>query len=248
MLRVAPRDPSAVEWSETFDGPAGTRSDRGSTAWWSMTHAGSFALDGEGAIATTATSNWRSEPLAASGGLDLEIEVSGSGASGPNDSLRVFAYVEGRPVELASYGGAFGDRTVSVDNLGGASLEIVVDALTEGTRYAIREVRAAPSVLAVGYEQEEAQDRPVQFELMPVSPNPAQESVSLRFRSPVTTQVRVEVFDMLGRRQLDIRRDVSPGTETTLSMNVSSLAGGAYLVRVRPDVGEAQTRSFMVAR
>ena len=73
---------------------------------------------------------------------------------------------------------------------------------------------------------------PDQLELLPSAPNPFADRTRLRYRLPETGPVRLEVFDLLGRRVatlVDGEQEAGPH-ETMLQG--ARLASGAYFVRL----------------
>lgn len=80
------------------------------------------------------------------------------------------------------------------------------------------------------------------------APNPATRSTTLVLRVPEAQHVTARVFDALGRR-VATAFDGSPaaGEETRLSIDTSTLAAGAYVVRFDGETF-SETRRFMVVR
>lgn len=64
-----------------------------------------------------------------------------------------------------------------------------------------------------------------------IFPNPASGSVTLRFSAPVSSQLRIEMYDLLGRRVLS---EAAPQTTSrdTITLATGGLASGRYLVRL----------------
>jgi len=62
-------------------------------------------------------------------------------------------------------------------------------------------------------------------------PNPSRGAVSLTLGLPASGAVTVAVYDVLGRRVLVAHEGVLGAGEHALSVDVSSLAPGAYVVR-----------------
>jgi hypothetical protein len=79
-------------------------------------------------------------------------------------------------------------------------------------------------------------------------PNPARSTVSLEIAVREPQIVRVELYDLLGRRVGVLHNDRLPAQRTeTLTLNVDRLASGQYFLRI---TGEAfaETRRISVVR
>ncbi|TQE98899.1 MAG: T9SS type A sorting domain-containing protein, partial [Spiribacter salinus] len=90
--------------------------------------------------------------------------------------------------------------------------------------------------------------RPVQAaELLPTYPNPARSTATVRFAVPERQDVRITLYDMLGRRvQTVVRADARGRTEAQL--DVSGLASGTYFLRMQTDDGPVDTQRITVVR
>ena len=77
-------------------------------------------------------------------------------------------------------------------------------------------------------------------------PNPFNPATTLRFENPATGPVRLEVFDLAGRR-VDVIRDQVLGAGThTAAWRPHDLASGVYLARLRTMAGDATTRLLLL--
>ena len=84
-------------------------------------------------------------------------------------------------------------------------------------------------------------DLPARFALHANYPNPFNPTTTLRFDLPEAAEVRVAVYDVLGREVLALtpgRRAAGPGR--TLALDARALASGAYLYRITAE-GTVQT-------
>jgi hypothetical protein len=83
---------------------------------------------------------------------------------------------------------------------------------------------------ALGVKQDS--ELPVGFTLLPIRPNPFNGEAIVRYSLPKSGAVRLEVYDLRGRRV----RTVANGNQTagwhTLTFSGSDLAGGIYMVRL----------------
>ncbi len=88
---------------------------------------------------------------------------------------------------------------------------------------------------------------PNQLTLHSPFPNPARRQARLRFETPRPTEVRVAVYDLLGRQvKTLVDGHLDAGRHTEL-LPVSSLVPGMYFVRLRGN-GTSRTRKFTVVR
>lgn len=89
-------------------------------------------------------------------------------------------------------------------------------------------------------EARSPEDRPTSFELsmLPNYPNPASEFTMLAYTIPSTSSVNVAAYDMLGRRIAVIyAADNQEAGRHSVRWNTSSLASGAYVVRLKTTSG-----------
>ncbi len=84
-------------------------------------------------------------------------------------------------------------------------------------------------------------------ELLPTYPNPARSQATVRFAVPNRQDVRIDLYDMLGRR---IRTVVDTNAEgrTEAQLDVSRLASGTYFLRMQTEDGPVDTHRVTVVR
>lgn len=88
---------------------------------------------------------------------------------------------------------------------------------------------------------------PDEVSLHPPFPNPAPQQTTLRFGLPTRTAVRVDIFDVLGRRVTTVVRDRLPPGRHTRRVPVADLAPGTYFIRLH--AGNAtRTQKLSVVR
>ena len=76
-------------------------------------------------------------------------------------------------------------------------------------------------------------DAPSAFALLGNYPNPFNPSTSIRFDLPAPAEVGVAVFDLMGRRVLDLpARTLPAGPDQKIMLDAAALASGTYLYRV----------------
>lgn len=138
---VSPSEPSII-WQETFDELSnGTDQDGGDTAWSSAgslnfgVTAGRFGTDGY----TAGEVIWVSEPISIEGYdvVSLSADIFSDGVletSGVyQDYLRLYYKIDGgNELLIAENLGGFDDTTVSLSDLSGSTIEIVIRAKTTG--------------------------------------------------------------------------------------------------------------------
>ena len=83
----------------------------------------------------------------------------------------------------------------------------------------------------------ESQDLPLRFALNPNQPNPFSASTQLRFDLPVRSPVRVEVFDLAGRRVATLVDGIQPAGRHSRAWDGRNSRGmrasaGVYLCRM----------------
>ncbi|MFO8231940.1 MAG: T9SS type A sorting domain-containing protein, partial [Longimonas sp.] len=83
-------------------------------------------------------------------------------------------------------------------------------------------------------------------ELLPTYPNPARSQATVRFAVPERQDVRITLYDMLGRR---IRTVVDTNAEgrTEAQLDVSGLASGTYFLQMQT-AGYTDTERITVVR
>ena len=88
---------------------------------------------------------------------------------------------------------------------------------------------------------------PEALELNGLFPNPSRSTVTLQYALPRASDVRVEVYDLLGRRVTAFEGAEAPAGRTEMQMDVSQLASGTYFLRVIAG-GDVKTERFTVVR
>ncbi len=128
-------------------------------------------------------------------------------------------------------------------------------------------VRTAPVALArggsaarfvlrydpAGATTSEGGSLPEEFELSNPYPNPSRQSARLQFALPSASEVEVWVYDLLGRRVLNVASGARGAGRHTVELDTGALASGVYAVRaeMRPVAGGASsalTRRLSVVR
>lgn len=74
---------------------------------------------------------------------------------------------------------------------------------------------------------------PQEFALKGNYPNPFNPTTTISFDLPETAEVKIEVFDVLGRRVMEVpTQQLAAGADRKVELNASNLASGTYLYRV----------------
>lgn len=89
--------------------------------------------------------------------------------------------------------------------------------------------------------------RPHRLALSSVHPNPAAERALVRFSAAEAQRVRVEVFDLLGRRVATLLEGAVAAGEHVLAVDASALSPGLYVVRAQGE-GFSESRRLVVVR
>lgn len=88
---------------------------------------------------------------------------------------------------------------------------------------------------------------PVEFALQQNYPNPFNPSTNIRFALPQASDVRLEVFNLLGQRVATLLNTPKPAGVHEVTFDASALASGMYVYRIH--AGDfVQTRSLMLIK
>jgi len=88
---------------------------------------------------------------------------------------------------------------------------------------------------------------PTRLELLPSAPNPFAQAARLRYRLPDPARVRLEVFDLLGRRVATLVDGEKEAGPHEVQLDGSRLAAGTYFVRLTAGP-ETRTQQIQVVR
>lgn len=181
-------------------------------------------------------------------GYQLDGITAGIDAGGEYYSL-----VEADHSRLGDLGPALVDNGGSVALTTGDSLSLVYQATDQATSGAASwYLLARRTDGAVGPSQSAhprpAQEIPQQFALHPSKPNPAASEVVLRFDLPVERSVKLEVFDLLGRRVATVVDALYPAGSHGAVWNLRDPSGtpvrpGVYVYRLA--AGEFRAKGKM---
>ena len=93
----------------------------------------------------------------------------------------------------------------------------------------------------------EVEVTPSAVALLPVAPNPVVGVANLRYELPEATAVRLQVFDLLGRRVATLADGEKPAGRHEVSWQSAGLASGTYFVRLQAG-STAQTQMLRLVR
>lgn len=134
----------------------------------------------------------------------------------------------------------------SVPGGGATIVEVTLDAraLGPGVHEGVLRIRSnamalpevtIPVTLLLPVTSAEEQGAPPEQSFDGAFPNPARDRLTIAFTLPRPAAVRVEVFDMLGRRAAALSDALFPAGEHRIDWQPAALAGGVYVVRITAD-------------
>ena len=88
---------------------------------------------------------------------------------------------------------------------------------------------------------------PTGFTLHQNYPNPFNPTTTIRYTLSVAGPVRLEVFDITGRRVAVLNDQVMSGGSHTITFDAAGLAGGVYLYRLSSS-GQTQVRKMLLIK
>jgi hypothetical protein len=99
----------------------------------------------------------------------------------------------------------------------------------------------------VGLRENPAQDIPREFALGQNYPNPFNPTTAISFQLPVASQVKLAVYDLLGREVAVLVDGPKAAGSYTVSFDASGLPSGMYLYRLHSPA-YVQTRKLLLTR
>ena len=107
----------------------------------------------------------------------------------------------------------------------------------------IRARFAVPTAVAV----DEAAEVPEQIVLYPNFPNPFNPTTSIRYALPQATEVRLAVYDVLGRQVAVLAEGMKPPGEHRVEVDAGRWASGLYFYTIEA-AGQKQTQHMMLIK
>jgi hypothetical protein len=127
-------------------------------------------------------------------------------------------------------------------NQNGAGVRILATVNDENGRFFL-----LPGGL-VSVRQEQTAQFSSAFRLLPISPNPARETTTLRYELSATNNVAAQIFDARGTLVWSQDLGVQAAGTHSLNIDIAAFAQGAYSVRVSDAFGNAANAKLIVAR
>ncbi len=106
---------------------------------------------------------------------------------------------------------------------------------------------AAGTVGEITSRSDEESDLPLYFDLSQNYPNPFNPVTSIRYQLPVASDVRLEVFDIIGRRVAVLVNEQVQAGRYTIQFDASGFASGVYFYRLQAG-SFVQTRKLTVIK
>lgn len=88
------------------------------------------------------------------------------------------------------------------------------------------------NVVVTGREQEEQDDLPTAFKLEQNYPNPFNPATVIRYHLPVTSHIKLEVFNSMGQHISTLQEGMKTRGSYEITFNASGLASGVYFYRL----------------
>lgn len=115
----------------------------------------------------------------------------------------------------------------------GIIASISLELLDASTEFEIAARGAVNNNAAADIDALEVLELPEAFALLGNYPNPFNPSTNIQFDLPASSEVSIEVYDMLGRRVMVVpAQTIQAGAKRSLQINASALASGSYFYRV----------------
>jgi len=87
---------------------------------------------------------------------------------------------------------------------------------------------------------------PKEFVLMQNYPNPFNPVTNIRFGLPVASDVRVEIYNILGQRVLTLLDEHKPAGYHVVQFNATKFGSGLYFYRIKADNFNQVKKMFLV--
>ncbi|MEM8557339.1 MAG: T9SS type A sorting domain-containing protein [Bacteroidota bacterium] len=134
-------------------------------------------------------------------------------------------------------------RTLNSDALLPEGLRSVVARVAPAERFVLR----AGQRVVVGAEDPESPNAPAVLTLEGNYPNPFTQTTTIRFGLPVSSDVRLDVYDLLGRRVVTVVEEPRAAGWHEVDLGQVPLASGTYVYRIEAG-GESRTKQMVVIR
>lgn len=127
------------------------------------------------------------------------------------------------------------DRTIPDRSWRGEIAEVLIysDSLTALQRDSVQAYLAQRYGLTLLTAIDNIQQRPLSFELEQNYPNPFNPATTITYSLPSAGQVKLEVFDMMGRKVMTLVNQQQGAGLYSVSLNASALSSGIYFYRLQ---------------
>ncbi|MFC2170888.1 arylsulfotransferase family protein [Calditrichota bacterium] len=164
-----------------------------------------------------------------------------------NDIVTLYCNWFGHEEEVTSYNVYMGESSEPVDLLEATDTGILeVGELAMNTRYYFR-IKAADEdgneisdysdeitvILEAQHVEQFTHSQPKSIVLTKNYPNPFNSRTNISVSLPHTSKIRIDVFDLLGKRVTTLYNGIMSAGEHQSSLNAENLASGTYFVRVQ---------------
>jgi fibronectin type 3 domain-containing protein len=183
----------------------------------------------------------------AESGRRYVLEVQGAGGPAVIERSALGGPTAGSSAEGATSGP---DQSGTAQSGSGRQVVTLVDAATGGSAFEARLTAEAPSATVpagVGRLAVRVTGLPSEVRLAPTRPNPARLRATIEYAVPEAREVRLEVYDVLGRRVATLAQGRKQAGVHRATLDAERLASGTYFYRLT--AGEAtQTRRLTVIK
>jgi len=186
------------------------------------------------------TVQWETRSETGNVGFEVQRRAAGESTSGPVETSHRGVSTGASWTTIAQVDGAGTTSEPQSYRVEDTDLPYAADSL----RYRLRQLDADGSAtLSDPVTVARTVD---QAELLPTYPNPTRTQATVRYAVPERQAVRIELYDVLGRRVRTVADGRAEG-RTEQTMDVSDLASGTYFLRMQTE-GHTETQRITVVR
>ncbi|PEN07113.1 hypothetical protein CRI93_08235 [Longimonas halophila] len=222
--------------------------------WRTLSETNNAGFEVQRATASVETSQVETSQVETSQVETSQVETSQVETSQVETSQVETSQVETPPVETPQWDVSTGESWKTIAHLEGAGTTGTPQSYQfEDTDLPYAADRVRYRLRQIDTDGTESFSEPVTIarqvtaaELLPTYPNPARSQAMIRFATPERQDVRIALYDMLGRRVQTVV-DTNAEGRTEAQLDVSNLASGTYFVRMQTD-GFTDTQRLTVVR
>ncbi|MFC1489640.1 S8/S53 family peptidase [Candidatus Latescibacterota bacterium] len=112
----------------------------------------------------------------------------------------------------------------------------------------ITNARKKAEMIAVSVDDSQSSDRPEEFSLKPLYPNPFNGRTTVSYYLPSDTSITATIYDMLGRKIDTVFDGYETSGEHTIILNGDNLSSGLYFLSIETKSGMHAFRKFTVLK